>query len=260
MYNFFMQFQKIGKIILTYFEELIVFSLVAMVIYMEIQLSYDVLTQEQGSFFNLDYFVEGFMYLFPLIAIITLLCAMFYLIRHIHTFGEWFTGYFILCAIVWFVIIPFWHIYFPQYRDVVLFRDYADSIVPQIVPIPKVFRFFVERCTIIHQIGYIFAEKGYFPMLVISPFGVAVSCLVCLRNISSWRLINCFTIIFMFLVLVVSNSYLFDPRFISSSEIFQKMGYWVPFMFNLIAAVVLILIGIICHLVRRSDPNREAAI
>lgn len=254
---FIMRIEKIGKIILTYFEELFVFTLVTMFIYMYIQMSYDVNTAVRGEFFNLSLFLEGMFYLLPEISICTLLCTMFYLIRHDHSFGEFITGYLILCAFIWVLLVPLWHIKFPSFRYVVLFRDYEDAVVTQFLTIPPLFRYFVDRCTIIHQIAYIVAERGYLGWWIVSPFGLAISCLVCLTRISTWRLLNVFIIILSFIALVVSNSYFFDPRFLASIDLFSQLGYWVPFIFNILVSIVCICIAVTCRAFRRSNPNRE---
>ncbi len=257
MYNFFMRIQKIGKLVLTYMEELFVFSLVTMFIYMELQLSYTVNTSSTGHFFSLSLFIEGFMYLFPDIAIGTLLCAIFYLIRHEHTFWEAFIGYFILCALVWLVIVPLWLVHFPGYQTVVLFKDFADPLVSQILVIPTVFRFLTERCTVIHQIGFLIAEQGYFRMIILLPFGIAVSSLAGLSKFSSWRLINCFVVILLFILIVVSNSFLIDPVFINAHELLTSLGYWGQFIFNAVLSVLFIAADIICTYIRHGNPNRE---
>lgn len=252
-----MRIQKIGKIILTYFEELIIFTLVAMFIYMHIQLSYSVKTGSAGVFFNLNLFLEGFFYLLPELAIGTLLCAMFYLIRHEHSLGEFLLGYGFLCVFVWMILVPLWHIRFASYRDVVLFRDYEDAVVSQIITVPGFFRYLVERCTVIHQIAFLIAEKGYLGWWIVWPFGIAISCLVCLIHTSSWRLLNFFFIIIGFIVLVISNSYFFDPRLLTSNDVFRRLGYWLPFMFNTFFSIVCIIIAVICSIVRHGNPNRE---
>lgn len=134
---------------------------------------------------------------------------------------------------------------------------YADSIVADYFNKIKTPQLVLQVLTLIAMNASQALDKGFLSYLWFATLGLAVSCMICFRRFTRWRLLNAFNILLYCCIITILNAVLYSPRFYVETSIPISVKDWLPSIVNLSISGILIVIGVI-QIFIKPDPNVES--
>lgn len=143
--------------------------------------------------------------------------------------------------------------------------EFSDSLIEESVTVPFVCRFIINSISVMFSTGRNYLSKGYLNWIFFATCGLAILSLLGLKRMSSWRLINVFTIVSLAVIIFSFNAaYYGQPEF---QKYTFKIDQWflkfpiIPnpcaVLFNLIVTLVFSVFGIINAIIKAPEKPKK---
>ena len=130
---------------------------------------------------------------------------------------------------------------------------FADSLIEKVIKAPDWGTFVHEKCLLLKKVCSSSLSLGYFSYILFATMGFALSSVIFLCKLSSWRLVNGLSVILVFALIISSNICFYDPALVGKIPFLGK--WWLPLTFNVSLCVIFATVGII-NWVHHPERNR----
>ncbi len=143
--------------------------------------------------------------------------------------------------------------------------EFSDSLIEDTVSVPLACSLLIKGISVMFSTGRDYLNKGYFSWILFASFGLAILSVIALKRMSSWRLINVFTILTLAAIIFTFNAaYYSVPQLQKYTFAVDRLFLKYPVipnpcavLFNLVITLILTVFGIINAIVKAPEKPKK---